>query len=287
LSIPEGIRTSADSPFYPYYVDIWHETFKVAKKLSIGVLFTGDSGDHLFGGRVFNYADLLLTGNLGKLIRQLYLNWSYYEIGLVQLIRNTIISPIAHSYFPHWRNRSSAPVTWLRSCYHDLYRQISKAEQEPFFMLPGKKQRLGSLRDRLLPINLEYNVRLASEFNIQERIPLLDHRLIEFAASLPTYQTHRDNTTKFVMRNAMLGYLPNSVINLRHKIVPADIAHRGLRERETAKVWKLLTNMRSADLGFVDERNIRQAYQMYLDGKTQDTSFWYTLSLEDWLRRYF
>jgi hypothetical protein len=89
------------------------------------------------------------------------------------------------------------------------------------------------------------------------------------------------------MRNAMRGRLPDSVVNMRGKIVPTLISQRGLREREQAKVWDYLTNMRAAALGYVDEAPLRSAYQSFIDGKTHDTRFFYALMLEDWLRRHF
>ena len=127
----------------------------------------------------------------------------------------------------------------------------------------------------------------AEEYAIEFRHPWLDHRLVEFAASLPTEQTFRAATYKFIVRNAMKGYLPDSVLNLQDKIVPTAIATRGLRERECDKVWALITNMRAAELGFVDEGRLQQAYQDYLKGRNQSASFWYTITLEDWLRRHF
>jgi hypothetical protein len=71
------------------------------------------------------------------------------------------------------------------------------------------------------------------------------------------------------------------------KILPTPIMHRGLREREQSKVLHLMTDMRSADLGFVDPSKLLQTYQDYLAGKVDTALFWYTLTLEDWLRRWF
>ncbi len=85
----------------------------------------------------------------------------------------------------------------------------------------------------------------------------------------------------------MKDFLPSSIINRRSKIYLGAVSHRGLRERETAKVWALMTNMRAAEMGFVDEARLREEYQRYLDGKTRSTLFWHTLTLEAWLRLYF
>ena len=134
---------------------------------------------------------------------------------------------------------------------------------------------------------VEATNRQAERNGVEFRHPLLDHRLIEFALSLPTDQTFRASQRKIIVRNAMRGLLPSSVIDMWDKILPSAIFHRGIREREQAKVWPLMTNMRAAEMGFVDEPKLRCAYQDYLDGKTDNTLFWHTLTLEDWLRRWF
>jgi len=92
---------------------------------------------------------------------------------------------------------------------------------------------------------------------------------------------------KIILRNAMRGFLPDRVVNRRDKVYPNAIAERGLRERERAKVWALMTNMVAAEMGFVDEARLREEYQRYLDRQTRSALFWYTLTLESWLREYF
>lgn len=207
---------------------------------------------------------------------------------LWSVIRSLVLGPIVRAYLPGVRRQSSAPAPWLAQQYRDLYREcFDKEPQEPMRMLPGRRQRLEALRSpSLAHLTGEVNQQAMAQ-GIELRYPLLDHRLVEFAASLPTTHTFRAVVRKIIVRNAMRGYLPDSVLNLRGKIVPTAIYHHGLKERERAKVWPLMTNMRAADMGFVDENRLRQTYQDYLDGRDERSYFWPTLMLEDWLRRYF
>jgi asparagine synthase (glutamine-hydrolysing) len=129
--------------------------------------------------------------------------------------------------------------------------------------------------------------RHAAAHGLAVRSPLLDHRLAEFAVRLPVDQTFRAGQRKIILRNAMRGVLPDAVVDMWGKIVPTVIADRGLREREQEKVRGYMRNMRAADLGYVDEAPLRQAYDDYVVGKTDSTMFWFAITLEDWLRRYF
>lgn len=85
----------------------------------------------------------------------------------------------------------------------------------------------------------------------------------------------------------MRGYLPDEVLDLTGKIYPVAIARRGFRERESAKVWRLMQGMRAADLGFVDQKGLHEAYRQYLAGGSDSVLFWYPITLEAWLRQYF
>ena len=129
-------------------------------------------------------------------------------------------------------------------------------EEEPaperYRLLPGRFARLQLLRDPHLPLTLGELARRAAQHGIELRQPLVDHRLIEFAASLPTGQTFRAAERKVIVRHAMRGRLPDEVLDRREKIYPTTIARRGLAEREQAKVRSLITNMRAAELGLVD-----------------------------------
>jgi hypothetical protein len=244
------------------------------------------SGDHLFGGGVYPYSDFLVTGRWLELVRQIRVILPYSGHNLAGLIRNMVLAPIVQTYLPFWRKVPS-PVPWLCKQYYRLYQECFAHLDKGAGMLPGRKLRLKILRDRLLPHLLEMTNLQAAGYEIELQHLLLDHRLIEFALSLPIERTFHDTNSKFIVRNAMRGYLPDDVLKLYYKITPETIARRGLREREQAKVWRLMTKMRAAELGFVDEKALQDRYEGYCNGEHQDETFWYTLTLEDWLRRYF
>jgi asparagine synthase (glutamine-hydrolysing) len=289
MQSPEGICTHQATPRYNIYTDTWEKTFRVAGGNGSGIIFSGNSGDHLFGGNVFAYPDLLLSGHWLELARQIrrHRERSSTGLSLSQVIRRMLLAPIWQAYTPGWSLHPTPPPAWLQPAYHELYSNNLARRQARRWMLPGRLGRLRMLSHPSLPYSVEAVNRHAEDFGIEYRHPLLDHRLIEFALSLPTDQTFRAGQRKVILRNAMRGLLPAEVLSQEAKVYPIAIAHRGLREREQAKVWRLITNMRAAEMGFVDEIKLRQAYQDYLDKKTDDTLFWHTLTLEDWLRRWF
>ncbi len=71
---------------------------------------------------------------------------------------------------------------------------------------------------------------------------------------------------KMLLRRTFRETLPAAIIQRRRKITVESLFHRGFRERETEKVWPLLRDMRSAQLGLVDEASLQDQYRIYLKG---------------------
>lgn len=62
-----------------------------------------------------------------------------------------------------------------------------------------------------LPQLLKYEDRNSMAFSVESRVPFLDHRLVEFVFSLPSYFKMRGGYTKRVMREAMIGVIPEKI----------------------------------------------------------------------------
>ena len=54
--------------------------------------------------------------------------------------------------------------------------------------------------------------RMSMAVGLEAREPLLDHRLVEFAARLPIAQRIRGNSGKYLMKKAMEPYLPHDIL---------------------------------------------------------------------------
>jgi asparagine synthase (glutamine-hydrolysing) len=284
LRTEPGIRTTPASPFFNYYHDLWDITFQTARASGVYELHSGLGGDHLFGGEVFSYPDLFLVGRWGQLLTNLKSHLPHSNLDASRLIRRTVFSPVARQLLPSLQRWKTMPPAWLGPRLRDLSEKTAPKE---WCLLPGRRARLKTMADPLLPVVAQAVTGQAARHGVEFRHPLLDHRLCELAASLPTTQTYQAGMRKIILRNAMRNLLPDQVVNRRHKVYPKTIAERGLREREQAKVWALMTNMVAAEMGFVDEARLRLEYQHYLDRKVGSALFWHTITLESWLRQYF
>lgn len=118
---------------------------------------------------------------------------------------------------------------------------------------------------------------------LEARVPLLDHRVVEFAWRLPRAFLVRDGQGKAILRDVLYKYVPRALIE-RPKMgfgVPIDAWLRGpLRD------WAedLLDERRLREGGLLDPAPVRKAWQDHLSGMNHQYALWTVLMFESWRR---
>jgi len=70
----------------------------------------------------------------------------------------------------------------------------------------------------LLPALLQVEDRMSMAHGLESRVPLLDHPLVEFAATIPADIKFKDGTMKRVFKDAMSHVLPEAITNRQYKM---------------------------------------------------------------------
>jgi asparagine synthase (glutamine-hydrolysing) len=65
---------------------------------------------------------------------------------------------------------------------------------------------------------LRYADRNAMAFSRETRLPFLDHRLVEHVMTAPISLSYRDGESKWVLRRAMRGVVPDAILDRRDKV---------------------------------------------------------------------
>jgi len=119
--------------------------------------------------------------------------------------------------------------------------------------------------------------------SLEARTPLLDHTLFEFAWSLPHHLKIRDKRGKWILRQVLYKYVPESLLE-RPKAgfaIPLDTWLRGpLRDWAEA----LLAESRLRNEGLIDPSSIRRKWNEHLTGQRNwQHPIWDVLMFQAWL----
>lgn len=120
--------------------------------------------------------------------------------------------------------------------------------------------------------------------SIESRVPFLDHKLVEFAASIPVGLKIRSHTGKHLLKQSLTGLLPNSIIH-RQKMgfpVPFD---EWLRDRFLGQIRSVLLADDAVTVEWIRRDAIRDLLDAHAAGRENATRrIWNLFSLELWGR---
>ena len=125
---------------------------------------------------------------------------------------------------------------------------------------------------------------------MERRSPFDDRRVVELALALPDDLRRRGTVTKWVIREALRGLVPDSVLGRRGK---STFGHLFAQELAAQGGERLFDDWAIADLGWVDASALRVAYREVAATHPDDLqhpltwSLWRGVCTEHWFRAIF
>ncbi|MEE4200469.1 XrtA/PEP-CTERM system amidotransferase [Erythrobacter sp.] len=127
--------------------------------------------------------------------------------------------------------------------------------------------------------------RTSMSVSLEAREPLLDHRLVEFASSLPERMRVRGTTGKYLLKSAMGRYLPRDILYRSKQGFVTPIAE-WMRGPLQGDVRAIAAGSALARSGLFDTSRIAQMAEDHIAGRSDHSrGLWQMLMLDVSLRR--
>ena len=297
---------------------VWHEDEPIAHPSSIPLYFVSAlAREHVTVVLTGEGSDELLAG-YGKYPRVAW-NWragTMYERMMPGAVRSSIargVIPMLPPRLARYARRSFLAMDRTpESMFFDNFAAIRLADQRQllspslraaatnagaygssldYFNAPGGDS---TLLDRLLYADIKtYLVELLMKqdqmsmaASIESRVPFLDHKLVEYAATLPDQWKLNGWTTKRILRESMKGLLPDSILNRPKMGFPVPFAG-WTRGAWNDVVRDVLLDRRSRERGLIDPQAVDRLLTDHAAGRTEGGDrIWSLLNLELWHRTF-
>lgn len=128
--------------------------------------------------------------------------------------------------------------------------------------------------------------RMSMAASLELRVPFLDHRLVEFAATVPSKYKIRGNNTKYLLKKAMENLLPDIIINRKKMGFPTPLEIMFKKELFDYAADMLLSN-ETRIREYFDQGYIGRILEEHRSGSASHHKLiWQLVVLEEWHKQF-
>ncbi|MCX6011891.1 MAG: asparagine synthase (glutamine-hydrolyzing) [Chloroflexi bacterium] len=275
---------------------------KLAKE-HVKVLISGEGGDEAFAGYQ-NYRNLIWLEYFKRILGPL--NRSIGAV--VDVLSDIPLFRRFKKYAPllslpmeqYYYSRTSSPFKFFNREFDHLYAPEFKSYMEKNSSIKPTDTCFKNMiwKDNLnkmlyvdtktwLPDDLLIKAdKITMANSIELRVPLLDHKVLEFAASLPSEYKLKGITTKYILKEAFLDRVPPEIIKRKKTGFPVPY-QKWFRKELRGYVDGVLLDPKTLNRGYFNKKTIEKTL------KNDDSRSFYSkeifslLTLELWHRTFF
>ena len=297
---------------------VWHEDEPLAHPSSVALYFvsllasqhvkvvlTGEGSDELLAG-YGRYRKTILNLSLGKFYRGVApaILRDAVSGGVKGLPTSRVRQKLLRSFLSvtpeiesiYFDNFAVFPL----SMQSDLLSAAAREQIGPLDPYAGVREALAqtdakSLLDRLLYADIKTYLhellmkqdQMSMATSVESRVPFLDHKLVEFTCSLPERLKLRGGTTKYILREAMKGVLPEAILKRPKMGFPVPIA-AWFRGPYRSVIDEYVLGERAASRGIFNPQVVRSIVERHQCGaENHDERLWALVNFEIWQRQFF
>jgi len=290
VGILEEVAFHLDEPFGDSSAIPTYMVSKLAAR-HVKVVLSGDGGDELFAG-YDRYRSEARDRRHGRLER-----WTMGRVARLMPRGMRGRDRLAHLSLPHGRRYLNRLTLFDREGMRTILRPgvlELVAPHDPWWREARRLSRSGHWLSRLqdvdltsyLPLDILTKVdRMTMAHSIEARVPLLDHKLVEFAARIPPDMLLRGGRSKHILKRAVAGLLPDWVLEKPKRGFAIPLG-RWFRGPLRGFVRDLLLSARSRRRGIFDPAAVERLLEDPVRGRDLNLPVWTLLSFELWCRAF-
>ena len=284
----------ADSSALPTYM-----VSKMARDF-VTVVLSGDGGDELFAGYTRYVVDRKRSGlgKLPKVIRENILQTVseklphgaigknfLYSISLDSI--NRYIDNISHFgalkknalYSSDFRQNMNGDLGRGESLFHKIAESVSSKNPVDKLLYLDSKTYLPS--DILTKVD-----RMSMANSLEARVPLLDHKLIEFVTKIPARLKLKNLETKYILKKAMEGIVPREILYREKQGFGVPISE-WINLQLKDRINETLLEKRTLERGYFSPRYIETLLDEHRKQRRDHSDqLWILWMLELWHRQF-
>lgn len=298
LSDLENIIWHQEEPYSTLSILPQWYVMKASEEKGVKVLLTGQAGDETLAGYdkyyLYLFADLFKRFKWKAARKEIEL-YNVYQLATKGAKEDVSrdVSKILLSYFlPGFMKTGiqyfmarEEPSPYLNK---DFTRQYSSdVEIKKRFSSILNNELYNAFKISPLPSLLHIDDRASMAHSVETRNPFLDYRLVEYLFSVPAEWKIRDSKTKFLLREAMKGVLPEMIRIRRDKMGFPTPLKSWIKNELKDDLLKIFSSKEFLSRPYFNAAEIKKDFSRLIEqGKMSEYTVWSWLNLELWFRRY-
>lgn len=269
----------------------------------VKVLISGEGGDEAFAGYQ-NYRNYDLVDRVGNLLGPLR--------GLVSgFVRSAIGHDPNHRYRKYgaifgkeletyYYSRTSGPFSFFNERFASVYSPSMSAVHRDNSVFNGFMDRYDlnnghmTVVDRMLYIDSKTWLpddllikadKMTMANSVELRVPFLDHKVMEFAANIPSKYKVHGKTTKYILKETLSGVIPKELIHREKVGFPVPYG-KWLRNELYEYSRAILLDDQVAKRGYFDRKGLEDLLTENKSHGMHSKEIFSLLVLELWHRRF-
>lgn len=256
----------------------------------VKVVLGGQGGDEIFGGYA-RYSVAYFEESLGKSTKESLLRKLPVLKGYMPLIESFWGKRVSRDKEKIYFNLIDRGKDAHNLFSGDLLRMNKKYDTLASFQELFNSLKTDSFLNKminfdlktLLPALLHVEDRTSMNFSLESRVPFLDNRIAELAATLPPRLKLKEGTSKYIVRKAVKNLVPGEILARKDKMGFPVPTYEWFKGELNDFVKEILLGRSAKARGIYNLNGIKEAIDKE---KKFDRQIWGLLCLELWFREF-